>query len=383
MSNQRNTSNFNANDDSDSHSSSDENEEHSRTSNNHHSTPVNIGHAELASNEASHDLEPMTNEQIDGLIICPVHHNEIPILLLEDWLILMWFCLFYYQFYDLLFFVLIIYEMMNYRNRSTLQVSQSQLGPFNLPIDHYFRVDRDAQAENRAGHPVDETFTFSTTVMTADDEPLGIQDTQPHGTEVLAGLNNARPTYFIINDENGDVNEDATSYTMTNGNIIAQNLQIGVNIQVMNNNENEPPQTVVDDSTCNINPLDSVESQDDIQSSDSSDEEDPILGSESGFDGDDEYDSSDDNEERDQIIENAENLNNHQLDQTNLDNEQRTRTDTILLHNEAMEMRENASAPIEGVQQTIEGATCRTPIHNQKQTSPTNLNTESSEESTN
>ncbi|CAF4260213.1 unnamed protein product [Rotaria sordida] len=89
MSNQRYTSNFNANDDGDSHSSSDENEEHSRASNNSHSTRVNISRAEPDSNEISHDLEPMTNEQINQLILYPVDHNEIPILSLEDWMILM------------------------------------------------------------------------------------------------------------------------------------------------------------------------------------------------------------------------------------------------------------------------------------------------------
>ncbi|CAF4324061.1 unnamed protein product [Rotaria sordida] len=135
MSNQPNMLNSNANDDGYSHSSSNENEEHSRASNNSHSTRVNISRAEPASDETSHDLEPMTNEQINRLILHQVDHNEIPILSLEDWLMLMWFCLFFYQYYNLLLFVLIIYQIMNYRNRSSMQVHQSQLGLFNLPVN--------------------------------------------------------------------------------------------------------------------------------------------------------------------------------------------------------------------------------------------------------
>ncbi|CAF4241643.1 unnamed protein product, partial [Rotaria sordida] len=103
------------------------NEEHSRASNNSHSTRVNISRAEPDSNEISHDLEPMTNEQINQLILYPVDHNEIPILSLEDWMILI---IFIYCF-----------------------------------ITDYFRVDRDAQAEGRTDYPIDETFTFSTTVI--------------------------------------------------------------------------------------------------------------------------------------------------------------------------------------------------------------------------
>ncbi|CAF1451828.1 unnamed protein product, partial [Rotaria sordida] len=233
MSNQRNTLNFNVNDDGDSHSSSNENEGHSRTSNNRHSTRVNISRTESASDETSHDLEPMTNKQINEFILHQVDHNEIPILSLEDWMIFM--------------------------NRSTVQVHQSQLGLFNSPVNHYFRVDRDAQAEDRTDF--------------VDDEPLPIQDTQPHDREVRAGLNNAQPTYIIINNENGYVNEDATLYTNTNNNIIIPIVQNGVNIQGMNNNENDVPQTVVDDVIYDINLLDSMELQDVIQSSDSSDEE--------------------------------------------------------------------------------------------------------------
>ncbi|CAF3926970.1 unnamed protein product, partial [Rotaria sp. Silwood1] len=43
------------------------------------------------------------------------------------------------------------------------------------------------------------------------------------------------------------------------------------NAQVLNNND--APEIALDNLTCNINPLNSIESQDDMQSSDSSDEE--------------------------------------------------------------------------------------------------------------
>ncbi|CAF4342885.1 unnamed protein product, partial [Rotaria sordida] len=88
-----------------------------------------------------------------------------------------------------------------------------------------FPWDRDAEAERRTGYPTDETFTFSTTVIVVDDEPLGIQDTEPHDREVLTGLNNTRPTYFILNDEDDHVNEDATLYTNTNDKIIITIVQ--------------------------------------------------------------------------------------------------------------------------------------------------------------
>ncbi|CAF4153175.1 unnamed protein product [Rotaria sordida] len=296
---------------------------------------------------------------------------------------------------------------MNYRNRSTMQVFQSQLGLFNLPIDHYFRVDRDAQAERRTDYPVDETFTFSTTVIVVDNEPLPIQDTQPHDREVLVGLNNTQHTYFIINDEDDHLNEDATLYTNMNDNIIIPIVQndsdsyqyLGINIQVMNNNENESPQTVVDDEIYNINPLDPVESQDDTKSSDSGDEENKIASLGSGFDGDDEYDSSDDNEERGQTSPTNENINNHiennnRLDQTNNVNEQPATTNTIPSCNQPLDIHnfadlieraqqtiERIQRTIRRVQQTIEGATCLIPILNYEQASPNDLNTKSSDES--
>ncbi|CAF4236960.1 unnamed protein product, partial [Rotaria sordida] len=266
-------------------------------------------------------------------------------------------------------------------------------------ITDYFRVDRDAQAEGRTDYPIDETFTFSTTVIVVDDEPLPIQDTQPHDREVLAGLNNTRLAYIIINDEDDHLNEDATLYTNMNDNIIIPIVQNGINIQVMNNNENELPQIVVDDEIYNINPLDPVESQDDTKSSDSSDEENKIASLGSGFDGDDEYDSSDDNEERGQTSPNNENLNNHiennnRLDQTNNVNEQPATTNTIPSCNQPLDIHnfadlieraqqtiERIQRTIRRVQQTIEGATCLIPILNYEQASPNDLNTKSSDES--
>ncbi|CAF1579884.1 unnamed protein product, partial [Rotaria sordida] len=70
---------------------------------------------------------------------------------------------------------------------------------------------------------------------------------------------------------------------------------------------------------------------------------------------------------------------NDQRDQTNPTNEQHTRiSNTVLSHSEAVENRENVSIPLEVAQQTIEGATCLTPILHQKQTHPTGLTTKSS-----
>ncbi|CAF0943989.1 unnamed protein product [Rotaria sp. Silwood1] len=331
---------------------------------------------ESATDETSNNLQQMEDQEINRVII--YHEATIS---LGDWLILMCFCLFFYQYYDLLLFIFIIHEIINNRNRYTVHMHQSELRSFNLPIHGYYRTDRDAQAEGRVDCPSDETLTFSRAVIVVNNEQLSIEDTQPHDAGVLIGLNNNRPTYFMIDNENGHVNENATLYTTMNDDTIAQNLQIGENAQVLNNND--APEIALDNLTCNINPLNSIESQDDMQSSDSSDEEDRILGSESGFDSDDEYDSSDDNEERNQILENNENLDNrvendNRLDHTNPDNEQRSRTDTLLSHNEPMEMQENVSAPLEGARQTIEDTTYRVPILNQKQTGLTDLTTGSS-----
>ncbi|CAF1158702.1 unnamed protein product [Rotaria sordida] len=366
-------------------------------------------------------------QQINQRVI----YNETPILLLEDWFILMWFRLFLYSYCDFLLFVLIIYEIITYRNRSTVLTHESELEFSNLLNDReilldlfleylfiyfvitvYVQSNRNAQIEGRTAHPTDETFKFSTTVIDADDEPLAIENTLSHDEGVLIGLNNNRHTYSIINNENGDANEDASLYTAMNDNIITQNLQIGENAQVLNSNG--VPELVLDDPTYNINPLNSVEPNDHIQSSNSTEKE-QILSSGSSFDDDneyvlinnDEYDLARDNEyvlvnnveynltndneyilidindQRDQTLSNTKNLNNHlendnQLDQTNPTNEQHTRiSNTVLSHSEAVENQENVSAPFENAQRTIEGATCLTLILHQKQTDPNNLNIKS------
>ncbi|CAF4273869.1 unnamed protein product, partial [Rotaria sordida] len=116
-------------------------------------------------------------------------------------------------------------------------------------------------------------------------------------------------------------------YTNTNDNIIIPIVQNDVNIPFINNNENDVPQTVVDDPTYNINPLDPVESQDDIECNDNNDEGDENASLEDSFDGNDEDDLADDREQRGQVLPNNENFNNHvennnRLDQTNNANEQ-------------------------------------------------------------
>ncbi|CAF3906070.1 unnamed protein product [Rotaria sordida] len=400
-------SNFHANDGDDSYSSSDENEEYSTASNNRYS----ISCEESFTDETSNNLLQMTEQQINQRVI----YNETPILLLEDWFILMWFRLFLYSYCDFLLFVLIIYEIITYRNRSTVLTHESELEFSNLLNDReilldlfleyffvyfvitvYVQSNRNAQIEGRTAHPTDETFKFSTTVIDADDEPLAIENTLSHDKGVLIGLNNNRHTYLIINNENGDANEDASLYTATNDNIITQNLQIGENAQVLNSNG--VPELVLDDPTYNINPLNSVEPNDHIQSSNRNEKE-QILSSGSSFDDDneyvlinnDEYDLARDNEyilidindQRDQTLSNTKNLNNHlendnQLDQTNPTNEQHTRiSNTVLSHSEAVENQENVSASFESAQRTIEGTTCLTLILHQKQTDPNNLNTKS------
>ncbi len=61
-----------------------------------------------------------------------------------------------------------------------------------------------------------------------DDVPLGIEDPEPHDIVTLADLNYTQRTVFIINDdENGNINEDATSYSNDDLNIIVPVIQNG------------------------------------------------------------------------------------------------------------------------------------------------------------
>ncbi|CAF3121423.1 unnamed protein product [Rotaria sp. Silwood2] len=387
MSKQHNISNLNDNDHDDPYSSSDENEIHSIASNRRDSTAL----GESPADETSQNLQQITSivhsmnsflfqliidildEQINRLII--YHESTISI---EDWFILMWFCLFFYQCSELLLLIRNICILTIYRR---------------------FPWDRDAQAEDRTAHPTDEILALSTTMMIINDEPLAIVDMQRHDSGVLADVNYTRPTCYIINDKNSYVNEDATLYTDSINNIIVPIVQNSVNIQITNSNENDTSETVVDDPTYNINPLDSAESQDDTQLNDSSDEAvdnieinlinffclDHITSSDSGFDNEDH--SADDNEQRGQTLPHDENLNNHvennnSLDQTNPVNEQQATTNIVLSPNEPMEIH-NISSPMEGSYQTVSDATHLTHMVDQKRTNPTGLTTESSKESIN
>ncbi|CAF3262857.1 unnamed protein product [Rotaria sp. Silwood2] len=152
---------------------------------------------------------------------------------------------------------------------------------------------------------MDEWLAFSTNVIMADDDPLGIEDTQPHDREVLLQIIHIRHTYFIINYENGHTNEDATLYIYGNDHTIVLNIENDINIQVMNNNESDASQNVINDQ---------IQSQDIISSTNSGDEDDQILGSESGFESDDEHDSDDDH---DQIVLSSNQIMESTMHQTN------------------------------------------------------------------
>ncbi|CAF1295179.1 unnamed protein product [Rotaria sp. Silwood1] len=338
--------------------------------------------AEFATDNTSHYLQQITNQEINKLIVYQVNHHETIISIIHSF-IYMSLYLFIYLCRNILSFLLIIYEIITNKNRYNVSMHQSELEFVNLSNGLYVQSNRDAQAEGRTAYSSDQTIILSPTVIITNDEQLSIEDRQAHDAGVLRGINNNRPTYVITYNQNTHVNQDLTLYTTTNDNIFARNVQTGENIQFLNNNDISEP--VVDDPTYNVNLLNSVEPQDDIESNDrSDDEQDLIISSESGFDGGDKYDSIDDNESRDRILQTAENLNNnvqnnHQLDQTIFDNEQRTRTDTLLSHHEPIEMQENVSVLIEDARATIEDATCLISIFNQKQTNPTDLNIESDE----
>ncbi|CAF4087055.1 unnamed protein product, partial [Rotaria sp. Silwood2] len=211
-------------------------------------------------------------------------------------------------------------------------IDRLQLTTDEMPIDPQQITDQDAQAENRTAHPMDEWLAFSTNVIMADDDPLGIEDTQPHDREVLLQIIHIRHTYFIINYENGHTNEDATLYIYGNDHTIVLNIENDINIQVMNNNESDASQNVINDQ---------IQSQDIISSTNSGDEDDQILGSESGFESDDEHDSDDDHDQIDETVPITEifwrYVQNNLSNQTNPINIEPVITNIFLSSNQIME----------------------------------------------
>ncbi|CAF4992910.1 unnamed protein product [Rotaria sp. Silwood1] len=250
-----------------------------------------------------------------------------------------------------------------------------------LFITDNFRLDRDAQLEGRIDHPTYEDITFSPTVTVVDDDDddnddvlLGIPDTQLHDPRVLTNLNNNRPTYFVIDHENG------TLYVHENEDVIPQNQNIGENVLQLN--RDDISEIALDDTHYNINSLNSIQPQDDIHLNDSSEDEDAIIDSES----DDEYDSSDENEQRDEILESNQNVSgdvhtNDDINQTNSADEERTRTGTIVSLNEVVEARNSSS--VEDTNGAIEGAISQVPVLNEQRIAPVDSSSESNDTSIN
>ena len=61
--------------------------------------------------------------------------------------------------------------------------------------------------------------------VVSDDVPLGIEDPESHDPLTLADMHYTERTVFIINVENGNINEDATSYSNDDLNIIVPLIQ--------------------------------------------------------------------------------------------------------------------------------------------------------------
>ncbi|CAF1305400.1 unnamed protein product [Adineta steineri] len=194
-------------------------------------------------------------------------------------------------------------------------------------------VHLNAEAEGRTAHPTDEPLIFSlatTIVEVIDAEVINADEHNIH-----VNLNDVPYIQPVLNNENGNFIP-----------LDIQNAPIGHDIA----DEDTVSEDVIDNPTCNINPVRSVESEDNISSSDSSDDE-CTSSCQSGFDSDDEGETSDDDLHTGAVLIVNDDVHTNVQDNSlsngeNLVHEQATTTGTSC--NEVIETRENITTPTEG-----------------------------------
>ncbi|UJR09256.1 hypothetical protein I4U23_013502 [Adineta vaga] len=243
--------------------------------------------AQMVVDELSDDSQRITNELVNRIILYePDHHLEeiTTTTAAVFWFMYILFCFGIGQFYCLFLFVpifIIIHQLLSWNHRSDQIFPVDQTNKSKIEFSHIMDANRDAQIESRLAHPTDESLPYSSSVEIVTVGPLNVQN---------------------MGTDPEDIHNDAPNILLMNA---AGNNENGNNVLLTTRTELDNPmvdaeyhaaEAAVDNPNCNINPISSVQSQDDINSSESSDEN-SIISSESGFDGDDEGGSSDDQEQ--------------------------------------------------------------------------------------
>ncbi|CAF1437875.1 unnamed protein product [Adineta steineri] len=192
-------------------------------------------------------------------------------------------------------------------------------------------VYRDAEGEGRTAHPTDEPVIFSSTTIIV--ELTDARYINAYGDDIR--VDDLPYILPVFNNENNNFNPPNTQ----NG-FIDPDIDNGYNLSV----------DATDNLTWIMDPVRSVESQDNIPSSGTG-ADDCTSRYESGFDGDDKVEISNDdpNTGADLLVNGGVHTNvqdNSLSNGENLVHEQATTTGTS--SNEAREFRENVNAPTEG-----------------------------------
>ncbi|CAF1082185.1 unnamed protein product [Adineta steineri] len=233
-----------------------------------------IALSQIVTDEINIDPHGITDQQINTLIVYPRNYFKEIIISLFLW-IFIFFHRYINQFLHLLIFsknYIITHLFGTYEKQYDIESHETQPGYSELPYPLY----RDAEAEGRSAHPTDEPVTFSlatTIVEVIDAEFINADEHNIH-----VNLNDVPYIQPVLNNENGNFIP-----------LDIQNAPIGHDIA----DEDTVSQDAIDNPTCNINPVRSVQSQDNISSDNSSDDE-CTSSCQSGFDSDDEDEISDD-----------------------------------------------------------------------------------------
>ncbi|CAF1082204.1 unnamed protein product [Adineta steineri] len=306
-----------------------ENEYNSTVTNNEQLIPL----PQLVADERTIDTHGITDEQINTRMVYP--HNYFPEIIIFNYC---WMLIFFHsyinQFLHLLTFVrtyTITHPLGAYDRQYDTEINETQLVFSESTCLYDTLIDRDEEAEGLTAHPTDELVIFSATTM-------------------IVELTDAR----YINAYGDDIRVDDLPYILPvlnneNDNLIPPNTQNGPIDHDINNAYNVS-EDAIDNLAWIMDPVRSVESQDNIPSSDTSADE-CTSSYESGFVGDDRVETSnDDLNTGADLLANEDvptNVQDNSLSNgENLVHEQATTTETS--SNEAREFRENVNAPIEG-----------------------------------
>ncbi|CAF5117527.1 unnamed protein product, partial [Rotaria sp. Silwood1] len=137
--------------------------------------------AEFATDNTSHYLQQITNQEINKLIVYQVNHHETIISIIHSF-IYMSLYLFIYLCRNILSFLLIIYEIITNKNRYNVSMHQSELEFVNLSNGH--RILQTAENLNnnvQNNHQLDQTIFDNeqrtrTDTLLSHHEPIEMQE---------------------------------------------------------------------------------------------------------------------------------------------------------------------------------------------------------------